>query len=400
MNEKEILFDHSRLTTLMDKGGLDLILASRRQNVAYLSGMTEIIYWEYPNVTHILEIQEDGCESADYFVGIAKNDSITPFAVVHQSRVYSWQNSWISDVQPWCNGLKLKATDMIVESITKRGLTEATIGIEMNHIPSNHLAELKERLPKVKFKVADTIFWKMRMVKTKTELFRQRKAYEIAENIYTELMKELHDGMTVSKVRELEMAVAIKFNCPPLHFGYVKPVYNPYGGIVSPYFNYQDNTEVHNQTRLRQGDLILSDIGLVFCGYTTDFGRMISIGKADAKTKNAYQIILEARKVLEDAVRPGRKISEVYTSGAKYLAEHGIHNIPYLGHSIGMECHELPSIVEHDHTVIEGGMTLVLELCPEVDGIWFLLENAGVVTGDGWQSLTELTVDIMETGTQ
>jgi Xaa-Pro aminopeptidase len=49
-----------------------------------------------------------------------------------------------------------------------------------------------------------------------------------------------------------------------------------------------------------------------------------------------------------------------------------------------------------DQTVLEEGMVIVIELVDGVDGISFLLEDGGLVTAEGWQSLPTLPTDVIE----
>ena len=395
MKDTAQLFDYDRASRLMREEGLDVIVASRRFNVAYFTGVTNIVYWEYPDVAQILEMQEDGCPRADYFAGIPREQSVPPFVVCH--RVYEMKRSWITDVRGWCfQGTKTGAADELAAALKERGLQNGVIGIDMDYFPAGRLDELRKLLPAATFKPADALIWKLRAMKTPEELRRQRKAFDVANEVYRTLVKTVKDGMTVNEARAIEMSVQIKEGISPQIFGYVMPSHNSTGIKRMPFSRKEDLGELV----LKKGDLIVCDLGVVYRGYTTDFGRMLSIGEPDAKTRKAYRVVLDARAALIEALRPGMKISELFEIGRNALVKHGCapDAIVYAGHGIGLECHESPAIVATDHTVIEEGMTLVIELCPAVDGIWFLLENTGLVTRDGWQSLTDFPTDILVAG--
>jgi Xaa-Pro aminopeptidase len=263
----------------------------------------------------------------------------------------------------------------------------------MDYLPAGRLAELRARLPRVRFQPADALMWRLRAVKTDEEIRRQRRAFAAASAIYRRVAQDVKPGMTVNEVRALEMSLVVAAGCAPLIFGYVTPTYNS-RGMPAPKTG---AGQTAGDAVLRAGDVILCDLGLVYQGYTTDFGRMLTLGAPDSRTRNAYAAILAIRQTLEASVKPGRTAGEVYAAGLRTAVECGLaaDGIPYFGHSIGLECHEAPSIVKDDPTVIEKGMTLVLEVCPVVDGIWFLLENTGVVTDRGWESLTDLPTDFL-----
>ena len=69
------LFDPARAAALMREAGIDLLLASRRHNVAYLTGQFSVLVWEYPEVAHCLEREDDGCEAPYYFAGLPAEGS-------------------------------------------------------------------------------------------------------------------------------------------------------------------------------------------------------------------------------------------------------------------------------------------------------------------------------------
>ena len=67
------LYDTARAARLMDEAGMDLLLASTRANVAYLTDSFSVLYWEYPDVAHCLEVEDDGCGAPFYFAGLPRD---------------------------------------------------------------------------------------------------------------------------------------------------------------------------------------------------------------------------------------------------------------------------------------------------------------------------------------
>jgi len=385
------LFDQRRAAGLMAEAGLDVIIASRRQNVAYLSGHFSLLYWEYPEVAHCLEKEDDGCEAPYYFAAVPQDPGTLPFVVAHYSRAGIWKGDcWIADVRECCDKPgKAGAVDRLVEAIEERGLGGGTIGVEMNHVPAGVLRELEPRLPEATFADATPTIWKMRMVKTDRELARQRQAYWIAERIYAEVFRALRErpGITVGEIRGMQMALAAEAGCPPIQFGYVFPQ----DGKTR--FAWQTG---HPGERIEQGDVVLLDIGLIHEGYITDFGRNAVLGRASQGVKDAYEKTLELRRAVASCVKPGVRACDVHRVGASFREKLGWERPNSLGHGLGIECHEPPLLMADDETVLEEGMTVVIELVTGVDGVYFLLEDAGLVTSAGWESLSSLSPDLVE----
>lgn len=386
------LFDPQRAERLMAQAGLDIILASRRHNIAYLTGRFGILCWEYPEVAHCLEREDDGCEAPYYFAGLPRDPSRAPFVIAHRNRAYVFKGRcWIDDVRPCCYlPGKKPPVDCLVEALRERDLEEARIGVEMNHLPARILMELMERLPEAHFTDARKTLWQMRSVKTHQELERQRQAYRIGETIYRQVFDRLSQKtpLTANEIRGMQMDLATRAGCPPLHFGYVFPQ-NSRGKKAWA----RDNA---GSAAFEPGDVVLFDLGLIWQGYTTDFGRVASLGKASTEIHATYEKVLKCREAIAAAIRPGVKASDVFLAGARFREQIGLPPREGLGHSLGIECHEPPTLSPEDPTVIEEGMTIVIELVDGVSGVAFLLEDAGLVTPDGWQTLTNLSTDLVE----
>ena len=103
IQEQEPLFDRARARHILREAGIDLLIASRRENIAYLTGVFSHLYWEYPEVAHCLEREDDGCDAPYYFAALPGEMDQTPFVVAHNNRAGIWKRgSWIEDVRDCC----------------------------------------------------------------------------------------------------------------------------------------------------------------------------------------------------------------------------------------------------------------------------------------------------------
>jgi len=67
---------------------------------------------------------------------------------------------------------------------------------------------------------------------------------------------------------------------------------------------------------------------------------------------------------------------------------HGVGQVPYVGHGVGIELDELP-VLTGSRLVLEPGMVFALEPKFVLPGIGAIgVENTWVVTGDGVERLT------------
>jgi len=385
----EILFDPQRAQRLMNEAGIDLLLASRRSNVAYLTDCFGIVYWEYPEVAHMLDTEDDGCQMPHYFAGLAR-DLQNPFVVVHDNRAYVFKDSWVKDVRPACAFKGQPPLDVLAGALRDRGLADARIGVEMRQLPAMILDGLRAQFPKAQFVDAGPIFWSMRSVKTPQEQARQQQAYRVAEDIYREMFSLIgsRPNVTVPEARALIMAMAAKALCPPPHFGYVFPQDN-----VS---KFPWNKQTMPTAAFAPGDYVLCDMGIVWKGYTTDFGRNAVLGKASPELRDVYDRMVRCREEIAQLIVPGKRVCDLHAEAMVLREKLNLPAIPSVGHSLGIECHEQPSLTPNYTTEIEENMTLVIELVEGLGNICYLLEDAGVVTKDGWQSMTLMGTELVE----
>jgi Xaa-Pro dipeptidase len=386
------LFDTARLQRLMREAGADLLLVSRRPNVAYLTGCFGILYWDYPEVAHCLQVEDDGCQEPLFYAGITSAAN-RPFVVAHRNRTYVFrQHSWIDEIYGCCElpGHK-DAAECIAAAVEQRDLATGVIALEFDHLPHRVFEELRGLLPQASLIDAGPLIRRLRAVKTPVEQARQRQAYRIAESVYGEVISLLRNrppDLTVQDVRAMQMAMATRAGCPPLHFGYVFPQDNAakmaWDHANAPSFGFDD------------GDVVLLDLGLIWQGYTTDFGRNLVLGRATPPVREAYERLKQCRLELTALVSPGVRVNEFCAQANEIRQRLGLPEVEFLGHSMGIECVEYPQLIPSDDTIIEEGMTLVVELSASVEKVTFLLEDAGVVTSEGWRSQTEMTINLIE----
>lgn len=114
---------------------------------------------------------------------------------------------------------------------------------------------------------------------------------------------------------------------------------------------------------IEQGDFLTLDFGCVFDGYCSDMTRTVAVGKADERQKEIYDIVLTAQRAAIEAVEPGKKCSDIDAIARGIISDAGCgDNFGHgLGHSVGIEIHEMPSFSPKCHDVIENGNVITVE---------------------------------------
>ncbi len=135
-------------------------------------------------------------------------------------------------------------------------------------------------------------------------------------------------------------------------------------------------------------------------GYFSDMTRTVLKGEADPGIVDMYQAVKEAQAYAGEKIRPGVTGDEVHNAAVGFFKERGypsgkegfIHN---LGHGVGLEVHELPSLGPG------GGMLATGNVVTNEPGLYIpgiggvRLENTGVVTGNGFGCLTHYEEELI-----
>ncbi len=142
---------------------------------------------------------------------------------------------------------------------------------------------------------------------------------------------------------------------------------------------------------LATGDLVLLDFGAAWQGYRADITRTLIAGEPDDRQREVHRLVLEAHDRALAAVRPGLCAGEVDEAARRVIREagHGDHFQHRVGHGLGLELHEDPSLDPGSALVLEAGMTFTVEPGLYIPG-WggVRIEDDVVVEAAAGRSLT------------
>ncbi len=141
----------------------------------------------------------------------------------------------------------------------------------------------------------------------------------------------------------------------------------------------------------RDGELLMVDVGLVVDGYWADFCRHFAAGYVTADQSAAYAQVVAAVDAGRTTARAGAVASTVAAAIADVLPVDGEHGFGRLGHGIGLDLTEPPSLHHDDHTALEPGMTLCIE-----PAAWF--EGVGHVVAEEMIAVTSSGAEVLSPG--
>ncbi len=193
-------------------------------------------------------------------------------------------------------------------------------------------------------------FSKAMSVKTESEISDITLACEATDKAYLQLLPEIKEGMTENEVAALLEYYMRKNGASRTSFDTICA----FGANASVPHHETGNT------RLKFGDPVLIDFGCKINGYCSDCTRTFLFGD-DGKHEDFKQIyyrVLEAHMLVKEKFTAGMTGREGDAIARDYLAKFDLaqYFTHSLGHSLGINIHELPSLSPRDNTVFCDGM--------------------------------------------
>jgi Xaa-Pro aminopeptidase len=146
---------------------------------------------------------------------------------------------------------------------------------------------------------------------------------------------------------------------------------------------------ISTDREIREGELVTVDLGAVWKGYSSDLTRTVVAGKASRKDLRIMRKVKEAHDKALEAIRPGvegAKVDAVARTVLGTFADQFIHG---LGHGVGLDIHEAPTLSRVSKDVLEAGNVVTDEPGVYISGYGGVrTEDMVLVTREGREKLT------------
>ncbi len=265
-----------------------------------------------------------------------------------------------------------------------------TIGIPYQNIPHSDVISLLKHLPQISFQDVSNACISARMRKDSIEIYRIKKACEIADRVMDQIAQFVHKGMT-----ESELAAEIDYHLQK--YGAQSPAFETISSFgknsALPHYS-------HGNSILQTGDLIVCDFGARYDMYNSDMTRTFIYGKATEKQKHMHQTVLHAQAIGLQSIYPGAIAKQVHSKvfdviASTDFADRFIHST---GHSLGLDVHDNGvGLNSQCNLALEEGMVFTVEpgvYIPNYGGV--RIEDDVVVSVDGCTCLTKCARDLIE----
>ena len=311
-------------THAFDEPGIDVLVVSRLPNVRYLSGFT--------GSNGILVVSPAG-------------------AVLVTDGRYTLQAA------RECPGVEVsvtagsQASPAPLVAAAARRLGAGRAGFESDMVTFQGHADLAaEGLDLVPTRgVVDRVRW----VKDADELTAIQGAQDVTDAAFEAIVGVLTAGMS-------ERAVAFELDAAMRRAGGDKPAFD---AIVAFGPNAAEPHHRPTGRELARGDLVKMDFGALLDGYHSDMTRTVAFGEPSGRAREVYQAVWEAQRAGVQALVSGATGGQVDAVARDAVADAGFGDAftHGLGHGVGLEIHEGPSLRRGGADVVPVGAVVTVE---------------------------------------
>ena len=220
-------------------------------------------------------------------------------------------------------------------------------------------------------------------LKSRGEIERMKGASRIVAEILLELREIVRDGITTGEIDRMAEELTLNKKA--------RPAFKGYRGFPASICISVNDEVVHGipspKRRLKQGDVVGLDFGVIYDGFYGDSAVTVSIGTIPPEVENLVRVTEQSLYKAIEAAVPGNYIADV-SAAIQRLADANSFGIvrEFCGHGIGRSLHEDPPVLNYVQSgkgpKIKPGLVIAIE--PMIN----LGTEKVKVLEDGWTVVT------------
>lgn len=417
-----MLLNRERANQVMDRHGLDGLVAAFRENIYYLSDYwgtmflmsrnytlyallprdesapaalimpgTGVYHLEHcptwmPNVaTFVTRIApktqhrdfEFSTEEIDLDQVVTKVDAntpLTPFPTREGAEMAARDRQLLDRYAAHQGRSETTATRALAGAIREAGLEAGRIGFDDPRV-CGWLHELG--LEGIHGSDALNVFKEIRMVKSEAEIALLRTAGQVGEKVLNGVIDRMEVGMPLEAIADIHAGLAAENGCRSEWI--IANIRGLATGKVEP------------------GELIKLDSVTSYKQYRGDVGRSVFFGEPDSEMLRRFEAVNRGLQVAYEAIRPGKTFKEIVDLTLKTVHAEGFPGFVIAGpHSVGLEHTDHPVSVGaqmpgHHTLTFEENMVFTLDM-PYHEFGWGTthVEDMMIVRKDGCEPITSM----------
>lgn len=340
------------LFKLFEKHSLDSLLVSSWPNVTYLSGFKSTESWIFVSPKGLYFITDSR------YLEQAKEEA-KGFKILLRD--------------------KQSVTEMVASLAAKHKLS--SVGFESSIITHSFYEALCRNVGQSKLRPTRGLVERLREKKDDFEIAQLRRSADIAVKGFHYIRNTARPGMT-----EREVQGRLEFYTKSL--GAEKPAFDI---IIAAGARASMPHCQSNQTLVKDNNVLLVDMGVVYEGYHSDLTRPIFLGRMSPLLQKIYKVVWHAQRLGIRRAGPGVPASEVDKACRQAIKKAGYERYfgHGTGHGVGLEVHEAPTVSSKSQTILEPGMVITVEPGIYLPGKFGIrIEDMVLITKNGNEVLT------------
>ncbi|WP_188206418.1 M24 family metallopeptidase [Alkalibacillus aidingensis] len=274
------------------------------------------------------------------------------------------------------------------EWVKKTGFTPSSIGIEEESLNVQRYKLLQKHLPTSELVDGQLLLNQMRVIKDESEASILQEAAKFADFGVETAVKHIQPGKT-----ELEIIAQVEYALKKegiRHMSFSTLVLSG-DKTAAPHGN--PSTKV-----IESGDFVLMDLGVIHNGYCSDITRTVAVGDISDEQKEIYNTVLNAELAGLDACQIGTPLGEIDRAARDVIekAGYGEYFTHRIGHGLGIDVHEFPSMASNNQDPLQAGMSFTIEpgiYLPGAGGV--RIEDDVLMTKQGAKTLTKYPKELI-----
>jgi methionyl aminopeptidase len=225
------------------------------------------------------------------------------------------------------------------------------------------------------------------LLKNQDEICLMRRANQIVAEILEAVAAIVRPGISTNELDSLAEELIYKKGAQPAFKGYA-PRGVAYPKVLCVSVNDEIVHGIPSGRKLKAGDIVGLDFGVVYQGFYGDSARTVAVGKIPERVEKLLKTTREALYAGIEQARPGKRISDI-ASAVQAVAERAGFSVveEFAGHGIGRSLHEDPQVPNYfrhgmPNPRLKEGMVLAIE--PMVNEKGAELK----ILDDGWTAVT------------
>ena len=288
---------------------------------------------------------------------------------------------WASGEAPLASSVVSHRGSMVssvAEIVRERGWS--TLAVEADAFPYPEASRLKDELSDVEVRFATNLRALLRNTKDDSELAALEQAAIATDEVFASIVPLVAPGIS-----EAELARIISSRLLAVGDGLAFDV------IVASGPNAARPHHRPGSRVLEADEPVIVDMGCRIGGYCGDLTRTLFTGHPDPRYVEIYCAVLDAQVATKAAIKSGASVADVARAADESLQSAGLGDyiLHSVGHGLGLEIHETPSVRKELDDLLEENSVLTVEPGVYIAG-WggVRIEDVVVVKSDGCRTLT------------